>query len=456
MLLSSRTRLVVAALLSMAAAPGCASLSEEGEASGGALSSSAASMTFLDDGRALEAGAQASLGDVITVRIAGVPAAVRVTVRAVRGDHACEVTFVADAEGTVDTGRDAPLAGGSYTGVDADGPFWSMTRIPGASAAPSLAVAFTAKIDGHLVAEQTLDVGLGKDLAARRPDEGALVGLLASKKNAVKSPALVVLPGSEGGVPQAETAFFAAHGFVSLGLAWYGQPGLPAQMENVPVDYVGRAIEWLAKQPEVDPSRIGILGTSRGSELALLSASKFARIHAAVGIVPGGVALAGGSPTTPAWTFHGDPVPYLVVDDADSTFDPMPGGGKAIRQATSYRRPLTDRDAVEHAAIHVEDTQGPVLLLGGSDDGVWPSCDLGKIAFERLQRSHRQHADAFECYEGVGHAIAIPGMPTTDVFLHHPVLDIDVSLGGTPAANAHAQRAGTARILEFLQAALAR
>ena len=38
-------------------------------------------------------------------------------------------TFVADAKGVVDAAKMAPLRG-SYTGVDPDGFFWSMTEAP--------------------------------------------------------------------------------------------------------------------------------------------------------------------------------------------------------------------------------------------------------------------------------------------------------------------------------------
>jgi hypothetical protein len=50
-------------------------------------------------------------------------------------------------------------------------------------------------------------------------------------------------------------------------------------------------------------------------------------------------------------------------------------------------RALRDERAVAHASIAVENINGPVMLISGVDDQLWPSTRLSKVAMERL-RAH--------------------------------------------------------------------
>src|SRR5262249_39833839 len=133
----------------------------------------------------------------------------------------------------------------------------------------------------------------------------------------------------------------------------------------------------------------------------------------------------------------------------------LPDGRVADRQSAMYPPALAAHpDMAARAEIPVERTHGPILLLGGADDGVWPSCQLAGIAKTRLERLGHAYPDALECYPDTGHAIGVPGAPTTDLVIDHPIFHVLLALGGTPAGTAHAQRAGTERMLHFLDSAL--
>src|SRR3954469_17280509 len=92
--------------------------------------------------------------------------------------------------------------------------------------------------------------------AVVRPPAG-LVGELHLPPGPGRAPGLLILGGSEGGHGAAYhfAKVFAARGFASLGLAYFGDPGVPATLENVPLEYFTQAIDWLAAQPGVDPKR---------------------------------------------------------------------------------------------------------------------------------------------------------------------------------------------------------
>jgi acetyl esterase/lipase len=97
---------------------------------------------------------------------------------------------------------------------------------------------------------------------------------------------------------------------------------------------------------------------------------------------------------------------------------------------------LEDRAAVEAAAIAVERIRGPVLLISGEDDRLWPSPVLAEIAAARL--AAHKHVVTHLRYPGAGHMIGPVGLPATANTIHHPLRGRSMALGGTPAGNAAA------------------
>jgi uncharacterized protein len=76
---------------------------------------------------------------------------------------------------------------------------------------------------------------------------------------------------------------FAENGHAALSLQYFGSEGLPAKMEEIPLEYFGNAFEWLTRQPEVETSNMLVMGSGRNAELALLLASMYpSRIKGAI------------------------------------------------------------------------------------------------------------------------------------------------------------------------------
>ena len=118
-----------------------------------------------------------------------------------------------------------------------------------------------------------------------------------------------------------------------------------------------------------------------------------------------------------------------------------------------FLRSLEDRAAVEAAAIPVERIRGPVLLVSGEDDRLWPSPVLAEIAVARLA-AHGRAATHLR-YAGAGHMIGPVGLPATANTILHPLRGRAMALGGTPAGNAAAAADSWPRVLQFLRAGLA-
>jgi BAAT / Acyl-CoA thioester hydrolase C terminal len=138
--------------------------------------------------------------------------------------------------------------------------------------------------------------------------------------HAGRRPPVLVFGGSEGGLSSAATSeLLASRGFPALALAYFGEPGLPAALDRIPLEYFAGAARWLGRQPGTDAQRLTVWGVSRGSEAALLLAAYFpGLVHAVIAgspssVIHGAVALTHRvPPTDPAWTLHGKPLPIAT------------------------------------------------------------------------------------------------------------------------------------------------
>lgn len=252
-------------------------------------------------------------------------------------------------------------------------------------------------------------------------------------------------------------------GYAALGLAYFAEAGLPDYLREVPVEYFGKAFAWLASRPEADAQRIAVMGRSRGGELALLLGATFPQVKAVIAEVPSGVAW--GAPDAKgieagAWTHAGVALPWVPYSTMSPPVVKMADGSSAQVYTPVFRDSLAKAppSVIANATFPVEKTQGPVLLLAGADDQLWPSCELAQLAMDRLvAKGHtKQYEDSLVCYEDSGHATGgIPGMPTsfftTSVF---PGTTEVMLLGGTPRGIARAQRDAFERKVAFLAKSL--
>ncbi|HTX77178.1 MAG TPA: acyl-CoA thioesterase/bile acid-CoA:amino acid N-acyltransferase family protein [Terracidiphilus sp.] len=350
-----------------------------------------------------------------------------------------EAEFVADVSGTVDATRQAPMKG-SYKTVSAMGLVWSMTPAtknvhiyrPPHNLAPQT-IAFHLLVDGKEAATaqlQQLAVAAG---VRRTKVEGALRGEFFAPAGEGKHAAVLVLGGSEGGTPTGRAAWLASHGYAALALCYFRCEGRPDTLLRIPLEYFQQALGWLMERPEVDGERLGVMGVSRGGELALQLGSMFPALKAVVAYVPANVrypACCGYSGLMPAWTWRG--------------------------RDLSYAPPrLRDPDMAMEAAIHVELTHGAILMIGGRDDGVWPSAEMVETAAARLRSAHFAYPVVTLVYPHAGHRAGLPEIiPAWNKGSTHPVTGTPVDYGGTPEGNAESTLDAIPKVLEFLRDAL--
>jgi fermentation-respiration switch protein FrsA (DUF1100 family) len=110
---------------------------------------------------------------------------------------------------------------------------------------------------------------------------------------------------------------------------------------------------------------------------------------------------------------------------------------------------------VERASIEVERIAGPVMLISGEADAMWPSAPLAEMALDRLHRARHPFPDVHLKYPNTGHSIKPPHVPTTVTAMLHPVDGALYALGGTPEGNARANVDSWQQMLAFLSRHLA-
>lgn len=169
----------------------------------------------------------------------------------------------------------------------------------------------------------------------------------------------VVISGSEGGdvVSRILAQALAAEGVASLGIGYHGIDELRPTLAEVPLDGFADAARWLQTTAGIEASELTLVGLSRGSEAAMLTAARFPDAAQRVaGIVPGNVCLQSWPPGGPAWLIAGEPLPYA------ETFGP---------------------EASDPASVIPAERIGRLLLVSAGQDELWPSGAMAEAIVAR-------------------------------------------------------------------------
>ena len=357
------------------------------------------------------------------------------------GGHswAAEAEFVADAQGVVDASKQAPLKG-SYRTASAMGLIWSMRPEakdvhiyePPHALAPQT-IRFHLLQDGKETASAQLEQMILHEGVQQIHVDGELRGVLFLPAGEGKHPGVLVVGGSEGGTPTRRAAWLAGHGFAAFALCYFRCEGRPQELRDIALEYFGEALSWMRQRPEIADEPLAVMGVSRGGELALQLGSMYPGIKAVVAYVPANVRYPSccQMPLGASWTWKG--------------------------QALAWASPRDKGDAAEtmRAGIQVEHTQGPVLVIGGEDDGVWPSAKMVEAVSARLHENHFAHEVVVLKYAHAGHRAGMPEIiPAWHNGVPHPGAFRDTDYGGTPEGNAESTLDAIPRVLEFLEKSL--
>jgi dienelactone hydrolase len=428
--------------------------------------SSAAAQTFH-----IEPAQPILVGEPLAIRLDGLPADKNVTLTAERTLEApnrdgtkvlyrSQVVFSAP-QGSLDLATAKPLAG-SYTDADIRGLFWSMAPVAGGEVGTlqPLHVKLTASADGRELTTTTVEfIDSLPQVKVEQVKEfpGAVFATLPGSS---RRPAIILLGGSEGGARVAQRSpSWASRGFAVLGLPYYSPgsgereiPELPAAFADIAVDRLNAAFEWLKQRPEVDASRVALVGGSKGAEFALIAASRFKWITSVVANVPSDVVWEGWGPgvepgTRSSFSLDGKPLPFVPYIGFAEEFEGYRTGRDVKMRRFQDRGRAANPVAAVKARIEVERFRGPLMVVGGHDDQVWASGMMAQNIAERRAAAGLETVALI--FPEAGHALSGNGwMPTTQ-YNAGPNKS-----GGTPQANAAAQARAFPETIAFLKRTL--
>jgi hypothetical protein len=216
--------------------------------------------------------------------------------------------------------------------------------------------------------------------------------------------ALILLGGSEGGKSWSKHSPYIQEllglDYCILSLAYFGTECTPSDLREIPLEYFEGALDWLSTQKEVTGGNYALMGVSRGAELTLLLAGIYPQIKAVVAIAPSSVVFPG-PPTSildalkgqhSAWSLSGHELPFVPIPFTFTTLRGMITGNRT----RMFEEALCNAPALEEAAIPIEKTQGPILLISFTHDEIWPSTLMCNQLMKRLKDKefpfHYEHA----------------------------------------------------------------
>ncbi|WP_164974668.1 acyl-CoA thioester hydrolase/BAAT C-terminal domain-containing protein [Halegenticoccus tardaugens] len=373
--------------------------------------------------------------------------------------------FKTDGDGTLSLTQQAPISG-TYERVDPRGLLWSMQALDGPAISFTTDELYTVHVsvqrNGTTVASTRITRRfIATDVGEHPVDEDGLVGVFFEPPGSGPHPAILTLHGTEGQVPWLLGAMLASHGYATLALQYFdpiGKTELPTSLVEIPLEYFERAIDWVLDRPSVTGDRVGVVGPSIGGELTLLLGATLSRIGVIVGYVPSSLVWEGPGGERPMWTYNGKDIPFVPIEVNQESVPSLIGAaaagirGRPIRVADLFRPSFDDlgAESVKAGIIPVDEIDGPVLLISGKDDGIWPSTALSEIAIHRLDSHDHPYAYEHLAYENAGHIISVPAQPTTDWDTFNVMPGMTLDAGGTASGNAHAAADSWPRVLEFL------
>jgi pimeloyl-ACP methyl ester carboxylesterase len=123
--------------------------------------------------------------------------------------------------------------------------------------------------------------------------------------------------------------------------------------------------------------------------------------------------------------------------------------GELASFVSYFRDGLAQADpaAIEKAVIPVEKIRGPVLLISGTDDRIWPAEEHCAAIMARLKKMGFPHEARHLSIKNGGHTSFLPSLITANRGL---LIDGNPN-GGSPQADAGGGYRSWATILDFLQ-----
>jgi dienelactone hydrolase len=275
-----------------------------------------------------------------------------------------------------------------------------------------------------------------------------------------RRPVVVILPGAEGGDGAGKRfgPILAELGYAAVSLPYYspnwGSYGPPPEYPDLPGSFVDIRIDQLAElraavaaMPGADAERFGLFAGSKGSEFALIAASRYPWIDAVVAYAPSDLVWEGwgletveAEGTRSSFAADGKSLPFMPYRGFVEGL--LAGPGKADLLAI-HENGRADHPEHEVAArIPVERYRGALMLVAGDSDKLWNSGRMARNIVAAREKAGLTTRALL--YPGAGHDLAGGSAEPRE----------DARGGGDPAANAQARADAWPQVVAFLKDSL--
>ena len=318
-------------------------------------------------------------------------------------------TFVSDKNGIIDISR-TPSCSGSYEGISTMGLFFNAKpltnerkKLPTSLSKIPLLARFFVKIKimqgNTVIAERIFTRRYMSSQISHQDIYGEhFRGRLFYDKKAIKTPALIIVSGSEGRIEKAQNIaqLLSSRGYICLAFAYFGLEGLPKHLERIPLESLVEAKNYLRQHPQVDSEKIGIYGRSKGAEFVLAEESLFNDVQCLVLNSPSDVIYEGikgkWNSHTSSWTHLQKELPYQKFRLGDYLFS------KLFRKSFPKDR---------SAKIDIGQMHSPILLLGSTVDEIWDASS----AIDDIVSDYKGRHITFKKYHETGHMLTVAYQP---------------------------------------------
>ena len=198
---------------------------------------------------------------------------------------------------------------------------------------------------------------------------------------------IVGLGGSEGGNPWASDHWksqrdrFIAQGYAFLAIGYFGTKESPRQLDRIALEGIHNAVMAAAKDARINSAQIVVMGGSKGAELALTLASYYPEYTTVIAIVPGSAVFPSLTlaMNTSSFSYQNQELPFVPV--------PWSATPALIKRdlRTAFEKMMENKQAMNEAAIKVENIHGSILFLSATHDEMWPSSEMSEQMVQRLK-----------------------------------------------------------------------
>ncbi|KAM4707502.1 acyl-coenzyme A amino acid N-acyltransferase 2-like isoform 1-T2 [Discoglossus pictus] len=359
--------------------------------------------------------------------------------------------YISDNEGVVDL-EHSPAVGGDYKGIYPMGLIWALKPVSPFQRLIKRDV-MGSPLCVHLELYSDLLLGFSPENV---PDvtkvverwyvapgvkriqvrEGRIRGALFLPPGDGPFRGIIDMFGGLGGLVEFRSSLLASRGFASLALAYFAYDDLPRTLEHVDLTYFEEAAQYLLRNPKISGDGVGVLGVSKGAEIALAMATYLPQVKATVCINAPNNAINGNSFSYGDIFLRG--IPYhmenLLVTET--------GAATMIDIWPDIRKPEH-----QNSLIPLEKAKGPILFVVGEKDQNCNSLMYAKEALSRARKYCKKDVHIVS-YPGAGHLIEPPGSSFCPISLSPP-FPFHLNWGGELLAHCSAQEASWREIQGF-------